>query len=105
MVERLKSMRKGGRCAGKVTRTVNPSRQLAHTWRFSSAPSGFCGSGNVFTIALTSSLSQECKTAFVQRVTPLMRASPVAGWNKVTSLAVPLRRYSCGSLAGSPSGC
>ncbi len=40
-----------------------------------------------------------------QPVTPLTRTSPLAGWNRVSSLAVPLRTYSWGRWAGSPAGC
>ncbi len=43
--------------------------------------------------------------AFVQLVTPVTRTVPVAGWKRVSSLAVPLRTYSCGWWAGSPAGC
>jgi hypothetical protein len=51
------------------------------------------------------SWSQGCKTALVTEVTPLTRTSPVAGRNKVSSLAPPVRRYSCGCRLGCPSGC
>ena len=40
------------------------------------------------------SFSQECKTTLVTEVTPLAQTSPVAGRNKVISLAPPSRRYS-----------
>src|SRR5215207_1267189 len=43
-------------------------------------------------------------TALGALVTPLARTSPVAGRNRVSSLAVPPRMYSCGRSAGFPTG-
>ena len=40
--------------------------------------------------------SHGCRTTFGALVTPLARTWPVAGRNKVSSLAVPPRMYSCG---------
>src|SRR5438270_12729854 len=51
------------------------------------------------------SCSQGCKTALGTFMTPLARTSPVAGRNKVMSLAPPSRRYSCGCSLGCPSSC
>ena len=54
--------------------------------------------------AVSSAWSQGCSTAFGAFVTPLARTSPVAGRNRVSSLAVPPRMYSWGWRAGSPTG-
>ena len=57
---------------------------------------GGAAGGRPARIAASSPSSQGCSTAFVQLVTPLTRTAPVAGWKSVSSLAVPLRAYSCG---------
>jgi hypothetical protein len=43
---------------------------------------------------VNSSLSQGWSISLVARLTPRTRTSPVAGWNRVKSLAVPRRTYS-----------
>ena len=55
--------------------------------------------------AVNSRVSQGCNTAFGHAVTPARRTRPSFGWNSVRTLAVPSRRYSCGSRAGAPAGC
>ena len=61
-------------------------------------------SGSAARMADSSRFSQGCSTAFGQVVAPSTRTRPSAGWNRVSTLAVPSRTYSCGCRAGSPSG-
>lgn len=61
--------------------------------------------GQVARIAFSSCCSQGCNTALGAAVTVFARTSPVAGRNKVSSLAVPPRRYSWDRRDGCPSGC
>jgi len=53
----------------------------------------FCNSARTCT---SSACSHGCRTTFGALVTPLARTWPVAGRNRVSSLAVPPRMYSCG---------
>jgi hypothetical protein len=89
VVQNHQSILKGGSSSGSVTFTVSPSCQLFHTTRFSSGLSSCGGGGRVLRMALNCSLSQGWSTALAQLRTPLTRTSPVAGWNKLMSLAVP----------------
>ncbi len=85
------------------TTIVRPScqrRQLASHPASGSA----AGAGIAAKISPSSRLSQGCRTALGQAVTPFKRTCPSAGRNSVRALAVPSRRYSCGCRAGSPSG-
>jgi hypothetical protein len=62
-------------------------------------------SGSSSKMCNSSFFNQGCNTAFGDLDTPLARTSPVAGRNRVNSLAVPPRMYSCGWQRGLPSGC
>ncbi len=95
----------GGRSSGSVMRTLNPSCQLLHTRRFSSAGSDRLAAslGMLSRIASSSCFSQGWSTALAQLRTPFTRTSPVAGWNRVISFAVPFLMCWWGWLAGLPS--
>jgi hypothetical protein len=80
---------RGGNSLGSVTRTASPSCQLFHLARFSSGLGGSRDGGRVLRICVNCSLSQGWSTALAQLLTPFTRTSPVAGWNKLMSLAVP----------------
>ncbi len=89
-LSQTKSILKGGSSSGKVILTESPSCQLFHSARLSLASSvSFGGGGKVSSTAVSSSLSQGWSTALVVRLTPRTRTSPVAGWKRVSSLAVP----------------
>src|SRR5947208_1779766 len=68
------------------------------------APGAAAGAGDSSRIEASSRCSQGCSTALGARSTGAARTSPVAGRNRVSSLAVPPRTYSCGRVAGSPTG-
>jgi len=55
-------------------------------------------------MSASSAWSQGCSTALGALVTPLTRTAPLAGWKRVSSLAVPPRMYSWGRQAGRSSG-
>jgi hypothetical protein len=81
---------------------VSPSCQRSHV-SFTSAPviAAFVGGvGIAARMSVNSRFSQGWRTALGQDVTPSIRTRPLAGWNSVSTLAVPSRRYSCGWLAG-----
>src|SRR5581483_844449 len=61
--------------------------------------------GQAARIAVSSRFSHGCSTALGARSTASARTWPVAGRNRVRSLAVPPRTYSWGWRAGSASGC
>jgi len=93
--------RSGGRGA--------PSSQLTHRsqWRRRGRSAGRGGGGDegsAARMAASSAWSQGCSTTLGALVTPLTRTVPVAGWNSVSSLAVPPRMYSWGWHAGRSSG-
>lgn len=96
------SIRKGGNSAGGVGLTARPAGHRRHAIRDARAVRG--GSGKPARISDDSRFSQGWGAALGQVVTPSMRTRPSAGWNGVGTLAVPLRMYSCGCRAGSPSG-
>src|SRR5258708_24104134 len=78
-----------------------PSCHRCHwAWVSSGLSSG--GAGSRARIWVNSCCTHSCKTALGQAVTPLTRTFPVAGWNKVSSLAVPFLAYLWGCLRGSP---
>ena len=90
----------GGNSSGRVGLMVRPSCHI------SQSPLGAepAAAGIVASTAASSRFSQPCRAGFGQVVTPSTRTWPSAGWDRVTTLAVPSRRYSCGWRAGSPSG-
>lgn len=102
-LSQISSNRSGGKWALKVMRTFSPSGPRSQRARFSSGLST-TGGGNVVSTAVSSSFSHVWSTSFVLRLVPLTRTRPVAGWNKVSSLAVPWRMYSWGWRAGCSSG-
>ena len=101
-----KSIRKGGGRCASVGLTVSPCCQRSHDSRNALASGATtAGAGSPPRMAVSSCLSQPCRTSLGQPVTPLSWTRPSEGWNKVSTLAVPLRMYSCGCRAGSPCGC
>src|SRR4051794_235162 len=92
--------RRGGRAAGKLKRTANPSRPACHKARFAAGSSGAALAGSAATICPKASFSQPCRTVFVPLVAGRRLTRPVAGWNRVRILAVPARTYSCDWVAG-----
>ena len=94
-LSRTSSIRRGGRRSGRVNVTVSPSCQRSQAAR-RSASVWAGGSGSVARIAVSSASSQGCSTALAALVTPLTRTWPEAGWNRVSSLAVPWRMCSWG---------
>src|SRR5215204_4653738 len=96
---------KGGSSLGSVTFTESPSCQLCHSSRFCSALSTSSGGGKVSRTTISSSLGQGWSASLVARLTPRTRTSPLAGWKRVSNLAVPWRTYSWGLRFGSPIGC
>lgn len=101
-----RSIRKGGGSAGRVGFAARPSCQRSQAARFSPGPAAMpaVGAGVASRTAASSRLSHPWRTALGQVVAPSTRTEPSAGWNRVRILAVPLRMYSCGCFAGSPSG-
>ena len=84
------SRRRGnGRCG------TCPS-QVAHCACVDGFESVVGASGNSARTCKSSVCSHGCRTTFGALVTPLARSWPVAGRNRVSSLAVPPRMYSCG---------
>ena len=63
------------------------------------------GSGSSAGMAVNSRSAHGRRTALGTDVAPSSRTRPSAGRNKVRTLAVPARTYSCGWRAGCPSGC
>jgi len=102
-LSRTSNSRRGGRRSGRVNRTVSPACQRSQAAR-RSASAWTGGSGSVARSAASSVLSQGCRTALAALVTPLTRTCPEAGWNSVSSLAVPWRRCSWGYRAGRVAG-
>src|SRR6266545_3648754 len=78
--------------------------QVAHRARGGRSSSGLVTGGSVASTWVSSAWSQGWSTALGALVTPFARTSPVAGRNRVSSLAVPPRMYSCGRSAGLPTG-
>ena len=95
--------RSGGRSAGRMKGAARPFCHIRHAARLAVGSSGVAA-GSAATIGASVSLSQPCRTAFVPLVTGRRRTRPVAGWNSVRTLVVPPRTYSCGRVAGRPSG-
>ena len=91
---RTNSTRNAGNSAGRVIGWDNPACHRSQVARDTSAVGG--GSGNVARMAVNSRSSHGCRTAFGQVVVPSTRTRPSAGWNRVRTLAVPLRMYSWG---------
>jgi hypothetical protein len=88
-----RSIRKGGNRSGRVNLMVSPACHRSHAARRSA--SGWAGgSGSAARIVVNSVSSQACKIELAALVTPFTRTSPEAGWNRVSSLAVPWRRCS-----------
>ena len=79
--------------------------QLAQRAAAGASVSPTATAGSSSRIWSSSFFNQGCNTAFGALDTPLARTSPVAGRNRVNSLAVPPRMYSCGWQRGLPSGC
>ena len=94
-LSRTSSIRRGGRRSGSVNLTVSPSCQRAQAVRHAASDSTG-GSGSVARTAVSSASNQGCRTALAELVTPLTRTRPEAGWNRVSSLAVPWRMCSWG---------
>jgi hypothetical protein len=88
-------MRSGGKRSGRVTLIVSPACQRSQVARRSASDRGG-GSGSVARIAASSVWSQGCSTALGALVTPVTRTRPEAGWNRVSSLAMPWRMCSWG---------
>ncbi len=103
MLSQTSSIRRGGNFSGRVIFTDSPSCQLLHSARFSSLP-GASLSGRRSRTADNSSLSQGWSIASVVWRTPRALTSPVAGWDRVRSLAVPRRTYSWDLRFGLPAG-
>jgi hypothetical protein len=97
------SIRSGGSSASSVGLIASPSCHRSQAARQPAAGSAG-GAGRPARMAASSRLSQGCRTALGQVVTPCRRTRPSSGRNSVRALAVPARRYSCGSRAGWPSG-
>src|SRR3954465_7139922 len=96
--------RSGGRLCGRVKGLVRPA---CHTAQAAGVAAGSCdgaGGGSSARIALRRSRSHGCRTALVPRAADCSRTWPVAGWNRVRTLVVPPRMYSCGWVAGWPRG-
>src|SRR3954452_511266 len=93
-------IRSGGRSAGRLKRTANPSCHACHRARLAAGSSGAALAGSAATICPKASFSQPCRTVFVPLVAGRRLTRPVAGWNRVRILAVPARTYSCGWVAG-----
>jgi hypothetical protein len=70
--------------------------QVAHRACVDGSKSVFGTSGNSARTCNSCVCSHGCRTAFGALVTPLARTWPVTGRNRVRSLAVPPRMYSCG---------
>jgi hypothetical protein len=66
---------------------VSPSCQRIHCARCATGSGTATGCGRVANSALTSALSQACKTTLGHEVTPCAYTWPVAGRNRVSSLA------------------
>ena len=90
-LSQIKSMRKGGSSSGSVIGCVSPSCHTSQSARLAAQTCSAVAVGSVARIVLSSSLSPGWSTALAVLVTPLTRTCPSAGWNKVSSLAVPLR--------------
>ena len=101
-LSRTNSMRTGGRSTGKVCRTDRSVNHVSQAARIAAGGRSTAGGGKASRIAASCCLSHSCSTVFGQLVTPLTRTAPSLGWNKVRSLAVPLRTYSCGWRFGCP---
>jgi hypothetical protein len=73
------SIRSRGKSVGNGSGLSNPLHQYSHrAWFVSGSGSSVTG-GSASTMALSSSLSQGCRTALVQLVMPLTRTCPVLG--------------------------
>lgn len=90
-LSKTNSILRGGNSSGSVMRTVSPSCHLFHTRWFSLGLSSR-GGGKFLRMASACCFSQGWSTALVQLLTPLIRTLPVAGWNRLMSLAVPFLR-------------
>jgi hypothetical protein len=86
---KISRSRGNGRCG------TCPS-QVAHCACVDGFESVVGASGNSARTCKSSVCSHGCRTTFGALVTPLARTWPVAGRNRVSSLAVPPRMYSCG---------
>ncbi len=104
MLSQTSSIRRGGNFLGRVIFTDSPSCQLLHSARFSSETGAPSLSGKRSRMAPSSSLSHGWSIALVVWRTPRALTSPVAGWNRVRSLAVPRRAYSWDLRFGFPVG-
>src|SRR2546428_426579 len=98
------SNRSGGRFSHNVGLTLRPACQCSQAARLSSSGKIFAG-GKESRIDSNSASNQACNTTLGLLVTPLTRTWPVAGWNRVSILAVPCRTCTCGYRAGRPTGC
>ena len=89
------SSRKGGSTALRVIFTFRPACQRFQAARLSASDSTAAG-GSAARTAANSCSSQPCNTTLVQLAMPLACTCPIAGWNNVSSLAVPCRTCSGG---------
>lgn len=98
------NMRSGGGSAGSVIGHVRPACQRSQDARHDTPGGTGSGTGRPARTPVRPRFSQAWRTALVVEVAPSTSTRPDAGWNSVSTLAVPLRTYSCGCRAGSPSG-
>jgi hypothetical protein len=91
------------RSGGSGSRGAWP-RQVSHWHRGGRSSAGGAG-GSPARPCASSPWSQGCRTVFGTFVVPFARTSPDAGRNRVSSLTVPPRTYSCGWRTGVPTGC
>src|SRR3954470_21102995 len=78
-------IRSGGRSAGRLKRTANPSCHACHRARFAAGSSGAALAGSAATICPKTSFSQPCRTVLVPLVAGRRLTRPVAGWNRAGS--------------------